>query len=148
MDGAGGEADGRRPPGGTARLAALLVYGSSGLLAAGAGVLLAGLNDGADLGIAGPLLLPSIAAVLIGVTSVLGSTGGYAVTIVGVLILTVLDSLMTIVGAGPGLRQLVYASIILVLAAVFGRTDPMRAAAVSEWGGPREAARRRVGQRT
>ena len=42
-----------------------------------------------------PFLLPSVAAVVIGGTSIFGGVGGYAGTILGALILTVLDSLLT-----------------------------------------------------
>ena len=46
-----------------------------------------------------PFLLPSVAAVVIGGTSIFGGFGGYAGTILGALILTVLDSLLTILNA-------------------------------------------------
>ena len=50
----------------------LVVYASCGMLSALAGVLLVGFNHAADLGIAAPFLLPSVAAVVIGGTSILG----------------------------------------------------------------------------
>ena len=64
-----------------------------------AGVLLVGFNNAADLGIASPFLLPSVAAVVIGGTSIFGGFGGYAGTILGALILTLLDSLLVILDA-------------------------------------------------
>ena len=64
------------------------------MLSALAGVLLVGFNNAADLGIGSPYLLPSVAAVVIGGTSIFGGFGGYAGTILGALILTVLDSLL------------------------------------------------------
>src|SRR2546423_7286204 len=55
----------------------LLVYALCGAFSAVAGILLVGFNDAADLGIASPFLLPSVAAVVIGGTSILGGSGGY-----------------------------------------------------------------------
>ena len=54
----------------------LTVYALCGLLSGVAGVLLVGFNNAADLGIAGPFLLPSVAAVVIGGTSIFGGVGG------------------------------------------------------------------------
>ena len=99
----------------------LAVYALCGLLSAVAGILLVGFNDAADLGIATPFLLPSVAAVVIGGTSIFGGVGGYAGTILGALILTVLDSLLTILNASQAIRQMLYGLIILALAAIYAR---------------------------
>jgi ribose transport system permease protein len=99
----------------------LSVYALCGALSAAAGILLVGFNDAADLGIATPFLLPSVAAVVIGGTSIFGGVGGYAGTILGALILTVLDSLLTIVNASQAARQALYGLIILALAAIYAR---------------------------
>jgi ribose transport system permease protein len=99
----------------------LTVYALCGLLSGVAGVLLVGFNNAADLGIASPFLLPSVAAVVIGGTSIFGGVGGYAGTILGALILTVLDSLLVIVDASQALRQIIYGLIILGLAAIYAR---------------------------
>jgi ribose transport system permease protein len=99
----------------------LFVYVACGLLSALAGVLLVGFNNAADLGIAAPFLLPSVAAVVIGGTSIFGGVGGYAGTILGALILTVLDSLLTILDAEQAYRQILYGLIILALAAIYAR---------------------------
>ena len=82
-----------------------------------------GFNNAADLGIAGPFLLPSVAAVVIGGTSIFGGIGGYAGTILGALILTVLDSLLTILNASQATRQILYGLIILALAAIYARAS-------------------------
>jgi len=99
----------------------LVVYALSGLLSAAAGVLLVGFNDAADLGIGSPFLLPSVAAVVIGGTSIFGGLGGYAGTVLGALILTVLDSLLTILNASQAVRQIIYGLIVLALAAIYAR---------------------------
>jgi ribose transport system permease protein len=101
----------------------VLVYALCGALSALAGMLLLGFNNAADLGLAGPFLLPSVAAVVIGGTSILGGFGGYSGTILGALILTVLDSLLTILNASPAVKQMLYGTIILALAWLYARTS-------------------------
>lgn len=99
----------------------LVVYSLCGLLSGAAGILLVGFNNAADLGIATPFLLPSVAAVVIGGTSIFGGVGGYSGTILGALILTLLDSLLTILNASQAIRQLIYGLIILALAGIYAR---------------------------
>ena len=99
----------------------VFVYGTCGLLSALAGVLLVGFNNAADLGIGAPFLLPSVAAVVIGGTSIFGGLGGYSGTILGALILTVLDSLLVILNATAAARQIIYGLIVLTLAALYAR---------------------------
>jgi ribose transport system permease protein len=99
----------------------LFVYATCGLLSAAAGILLVGFNNAADLGIGAPFLLPSVAAVVIGGTSIFGGLGGYAGTVLGALILTVLDSLLTILNASQAVRQIIYGLIVLALAAIYAR---------------------------
>jgi ribose transport system permease protein len=101
----------------------LFVYAVCGLLSALAGILLVGFNNAADLGIASPFLLPSVAAVVIGGTSIFGGIGGYSGTILGALILTVLDSLLTILNASAAVKQMLYGAIILALAWLYARTS-------------------------
>ncbi len=101
----------------------LAVYALCGMLSATAGILLVGFNNAADLGIAAPFLLPSVAAVVIGGTSIFGGLGGYAGTILGALILTLLDSLLTILDASQATRQILYGLIVLTLAAIYARAS-------------------------
>ena len=58
---------------------------------------------------------------VIGGTSILGGWGGYSGTILGVLILTVLGSLLTLLDAAEWERQVIYGSIIIVLTAIYAR---------------------------
>jgi ribose transport system permease protein len=104
----------------------LFVYVACGLLTALAGILVVGFNNAADLGIGAPFLLPSVAAVVIGGTSIFGGLGGYSGTIVGALILTVLDSLLTILNASQAVRQMLYGLIILALAALYAGASRSR----------------------
>src|SRR5437764_1397804 len=101
----------------------LATYSLCGLLSAVSGILLVGYTNAADPAIGIPYLLPSVAAVVIGGTSILGGSGGYAGTILGALILTVLDSLLTILNASAAVKQMLYGAIILALAWLYARTS-------------------------
>lgn len=99
----------------------LLNYMLCGLLSAVAGVVLAGLLNTADVGLATNFLLPSVAAVVIGGTSIFGGSGNYSGTIIGALILTVLSSLLTLLDAPEPIKQILYGAIILLLATAYTR---------------------------
>jgi ribose transport system permease protein len=77
--------------------------------------------NAADLSLATILLLPSVAAVVIGGTSIFGGSGSYAGTIVGALILTVLNSVLTLLDVNDAVKQVLYGAIIVVLAAAYTR---------------------------
>jgi ribose transport system permease protein len=101
----------------------IVTYTLCGVLAAVSGIVLAGLLNAADLGMADSFLLPSIAAVVIGGTSLFGGVGTYSGTIMGALILTVLDSFLTLLNADDSVRQILYGLIILALAALYARVQ-------------------------
>ncbi len=58
---------------------------------------------------------------MIGGTSIFGGRGGYPGTIVGALILTVLNTLLTILQMPEGLRGVLFGLIILVVTAIYIR---------------------------
>lgn len=91
------------------------------LLAAIAGIALVGYTNSADLSLADTYLLPSIAAVIIGGTSIFGGRGGYAGSIVGALILTVLNGLLTLLDSPEPVKQILYGAIIFLMAAAYTR---------------------------
>lgn len=99
----------------------IAVYVFSGFLAAIAGLLYVGLIKAPSLSLAEPLLLPSVAAAVIGGTSIFGGRGGYPGTIVGALILQVLTTLLTILQMPEGLRGVLFGLIILVVTAIYVR---------------------------
>jgi len=94
----------------------LVAYMLSGLFAAIAGILLAGRVGNVDLSLAGFLLLPSVAATVIGGTSIFGGSGTYTGTILGALILGVLQSMLTFLSAGVAVQQIIYGLIVVILA--------------------------------
>jgi ribose transport system permease protein len=91
------------------------------VLASIAGFVLVGHTNSADLSLAATYLLPSIAAVIIGGTSIFGGRGGYSGTIIGALILTVLDGLLTLLDSPEPIKQILYGAIIFSLAAAYSR---------------------------
>jgi ribose transport system permease protein len=91
------------------------------VLAAIAGLVLVGGTNASDLSLANAYLLPSVACVIIGGTSIFGGRGGYSGTIVGALILTVLTSLLTLLEVHEPIKQILYGAIILLLAAAYAR---------------------------
>lgn len=91
-------------------------YAMAGMLGSLAGMLLAGRTGAVDLQLATAFLLPSVAAAVIGGTSIFGGVGGYAGTILGALILSVLNSMLTFLNVGQAIQQVVYGAIVLALA--------------------------------
>lgn len=99
----------------------LALYVVSGLLAAIAGLLYVGLIKAPSLSLAEPLLLPSVAAAVIGGTSIFGGRGGYSGTIVGALILSVLTTLLTVLHMPEGSRRILFGLLILAVTAAYVR---------------------------
>ena len=99
----------------------VVLYVISALLAAVAGVLISGLTNVASVNLADNYVLPSVAAAVIGGTSIMGGRGGYGGTIVGALILTLLGSLLGTLGLPEATRQVVFGSIVVAGAAVYAR---------------------------
>jgi ribose transport system permease protein len=99
----------------------LVTYTISGVLAALGGIMLAGNLGAVDQNLASSFLLTSVAAAVIGGTSVFGGVGGYAGTILGALILRILESLLTVLNAAESTRYIVYGAIILALTWAYTR---------------------------
>jgi len=97
------------------------LYVLSAILSAIAGFLLAGLLNNATVSLAEQSVLPSVAAAVIGGTSIMGGRGGYSGTIVGALILTVLTTLLTVLEMPEAVRQVLFGAIIVAVAAAYTR---------------------------
>ena len=69
---------------------------TSGACSAFAGVLLAGYAGKAYQAMGDPYLLPAIAAVVLGGTSILGGRGTYLGTVAGVILITLLESILSV----------------------------------------------------
>jgi ribose transport system permease protein len=99
----------------------LVTYSITGLLSAMGGILLSGATGVADRGLVEPYLLPSVAAVVIGGTSIFGGAGGYSGTIMGALILTILAGLLTVLNAPAATEQILNGALILLVTTAYGR---------------------------
>jgi ribose transport system permease protein len=99
----------------------LTLYSLSGLMAGMTGLLYLGLVKTASLSLALPLDLPSVAAAVVGGTSIFGGRGGYGGTIVGALILTVLATMLTLLHMPEGGRRILFGFIILAVTALYIR---------------------------
>jgi ribose transport system permease protein len=99
----------------------IVVYMISAVLAAIAGLIVSGLTNTASVSLVDSSVLPSVAAAVIGGTSIMGGRGGFGGAIVGALILTVLAALLTIVGLPEPSRQILFGSIIVIVAAAYTR---------------------------
>ena len=94
----------------------ITAYIVAGVLGSISGILLGGRTGAVDLQLANAFLLPSVAAAVIGGTSIFGGVGGYSGTILGALILSVLNSMLTFLNVGQAIQQVVYGTIVLALA--------------------------------
>ena len=99
----------------------LALYALSGLIAGLTGLLYLGLVKTASLSLALPLDLPSVAAAVVGGTSIFGGRGGYGGTIIGALILTVLATMLTLMQMPEGGRRILFGLIILAVTALYVR---------------------------
>lgn len=92
-----------------------------GMLSALAGVLLAGYSTKAYQAMGDPYLLPAIAAVVLGGTNILGGRGTYLGTIAGVILITLLQSILAVMQMEEAFRQVIYGVVIIVMLLVYGR---------------------------
>jgi ribose transport system permease protein len=99
----------------------LALYSLSGVIAGLSGLLYLGMVKTASLSLALPLDLPSVAAAVIGGTSIFGGRGGYGGTILGALILTVLTTMLTLMQIPEGGRRILFGLIILAVTALYIR---------------------------
>jgi ribose transport system permease protein len=99
----------------------LAAFAISGALAAFAGALLAGYSTKAYQGMGEPYLLPSIAAVVLGGTSILGGRGTYLGTVAGIILITLLQSILSVVQIEEAFRQLIYGAVIIAMLLAYGR---------------------------
>jgi ribose transport system permease protein len=97
------------------------LYALSSVIAGLTGLLYLGQIKTASLSLAIPLDLPSVAAAVVGGTSIFGGRGGYGGTIIGALILTVLTTMLTLMQIPEGGRRILFGLIILLVTALYIR---------------------------
>lgn len=101
-------------------------FAVSGAFAGLTGVLFLGFTGSASGTVGDPLLFQTIAAVVVGGTSLIGGLGGYARTVVGAIVLILLSTLLLGLGVSSSLIQVALGGLIIVLVSVYGREARMR----------------------
>ncbi len=104
----------------------MTAFAISGGLAAFGGVLLAGYASKAAQSMGDAYLLPSIAAVVLGGTSILGGRGSYLGTVAGVILITLLQSILSVMQMQEFGRQIIYGAVIIVMLLLYGRERLVR----------------------
>lgn len=103
----------------------MIAFVISGGLSALGGVLLAGYASKASQSMGDAYLLPSIAAVVLGGTHVLGGKGSYLGTVAGVILITLLQSILSVMQIEEAGRQLIYGAVIICMLLLYGRQKPV-----------------------
>ena len=103
------------------RAVVMAAFALSGGLSAFGGVLLAGYASKAAQAMGDPYLLPAIAAVVLGGTNILGGRGSYLGTVVGVMLITLLQSILSVMQIPEMGRQVIYGAVIIVMLLLYGR---------------------------
>ena len=112
-----------KTPGADLALVGRVVIGAfvlAGTLSALAGQLLAGYANQAYQGMGNPYLMPTIAAVVVGGTSILGGRGSYAGTFAGALFITLLLSVLSVLQLPEAVRQILFGLIIMAMLVIDG----------------------------
>lgn len=99
----------------------VIVYALGGLFAAITGIALASFGQQATLGMGDPFLFDSIAAVVIGGTSILGGRGNYWGTIAGAIFLVVLRAVLQSFSISEAGRSIALGLVILAALLLYGR---------------------------
>ena len=104
----------------------LVAFALAGGLSAFGGVLLAGYASKAAQAMGDAYLLPAIAAVVLGGASILGGRGSYLGTVAGVILITLLQSILSVVQMPDAGRQIIYGIVIVAMLLLYGRESRTR----------------------
>ncbi|MFM8900130.1 MAG: ABC transporter permease [Burkholderiales bacterium] len=92
----------------------VLCYAISGASAGAAGILYVGFSGGATLDTGTDILIPVIAAVVVGGTSIMGGRGSFLGVVGGALLLTTFSIMITAIGMSAGWRAVINGGVILI----------------------------------
>jgi ribose transport system permease protein len=98
----------------TARVV-LTCFVISGVASALGGILLAGRLDQSYQGMGDEYLLPAVAAVVLGGTYILGGRGSYVGTVAGVLVISLLSSMLSVMQMPEASRRIIYGIVIIAM---------------------------------
>jgi len=103
-----------------------LAYIVSGFFSAVTGCLLLGWSGGGFIDVGENYLFMTLAAVVIGGTSLAGGQGGYGFTVIGVLVLQLLSTFLIGIGLNYEWQQFIFGLLILPMVALYSRAPPIR----------------------
>ena len=121
-----------------AKQVVLICFVIAGACSAAGGVLLAGWANRSYQAMGDPYLLPAIAAVVLGGANVLGGRGRYLGTVAGVILITLLQSILSVLQpqsllaelgwkvSAESVRQIIYGSMIVGMLLIYGRSPAVR----------------------
>ena len=104
----------------------IATFALSALFAALAGILLLGFTGSAYGDVGQPYLFQTIAAVVIGGTTLVGGRGSLLGTIAGAIVLIELNTLLIGLGLAPSTVQAVLGLVIILLVSIYGREPHVR----------------------
>lgn len=105
----------------------ILAFVVAGICSSTAGMMLAGYANLAYQGMGDAYLLPGIAAVVIGGTSILGGSGNYLGTVAGAILITLISSMLSVMQMPEAGRQVIYGSVIIIMLLSYGRAQKVKA---------------------
>jgi ribose transport system permease protein len=103
------------------RLVLIGCFALCSMLSAFSGLLIAGYSSKAFQAMGDPYLMPSIAAVVIGGTSILGGQGKFSGTVVGTVLIVLLQSMLSVMDMPEAGRQVIYGLVIIAMLLVYRR---------------------------
>jgi ribose transport system permease protein len=108
------------------RIVLVATFAMCSMLAALAGLLIAGYSSKAFQAMGDPYLLPSIAAVVIGGTNILGGSGKFSGTVMGTILIVLLQSVLSVMQMPEAGRQIIYGVVIIAMLLAYGRGSRLR----------------------
>jgi ribose transport system permease protein len=121
-----------------AKRVVLTVFVIAGGCSAAGGILLAGWSNRSFQAMGDPYLLPSIAAVVLGGAAVMGGKGRYLGTVAGVILITLLQSILSVLQPqqvlaalgwkipADSVRQVAFGTVIVLMLLLYGREKAIR----------------------
>ena len=91
----------------------ILAYTFCGVITSITGILFSAFSGTSFLGMGDQFVLPTVAAVVLGGTSIFGGRGGYGGTMAAVIFTTILSTALVIDNISPGVRSIVFGLVIL-----------------------------------
>ena len=101
-------------------------FALSAVSAAVTGVLLTGFSGSGNVDIGTPYLFTSLTAVIVGGTSIMGARGDYWRTVIGAMMLTVINAVLLAKGYSNAEQQILFGIIILLAVLAYGREPRLR----------------------